>query len=82
MSDRQLFYTLGALHFAWRITGDQIEVYSMVEGKVDRRLGMLTVTGADGEVVEFEQEAFELHCQWFATMASDAEVREGSESDE
>ena len=76
MSDRSLFYTLGALHFAWRITSDQIEVYSMVEGKVDRRLGMLTTKDEDGETVEFEQEPFELHCQWFALMAAEAKVED------
>lgn len=75
MSDRVLTYDAGKLHFAWLITSRTIEMYELNEaGRPERRIGFLN-TDTERGVVEFEQEAFETHCNWFLENAATAEIR-------
>jgi hypothetical protein len=78
MAERQMTVSRGALTFTWSIGYSLIQMYEWDEGaeQPQRHLGTLTSVGEDGEVVEFDQEAFEAHIDWFLTNAATAEIRD------
>ena len=72
-SERVLTYNAGRLHFAWRAGARDIEIYTLThEGRPNSRLGFLVSRRwwDLNELVDFEQEAFEEHCQRFLSDAS------------
>jgi hypothetical protein len=73
---RSLTYDVNTLRFAWLITSREIEVYEL-DGLIPvKRVGLLTTMTDDG-TLEFEQAAFEGHCDWFLSIAGAAEIIEG-----
>jgi hypothetical protein len=77
MAERTLTVSRGALTFTWRITAFTIQMYEWDEGaeQPQRHLGFVTLTGEDGEVIPFEQEAFEKHIDWFLDNAAKATIK-------
>lgn len=69
MSERTLEYEVGNLIFHWDITSQEILVY---EAESHRWLAKLAVMTPDEEIVPFEQEAFEAHCDWFLAQGKPA----------
>jgi hypothetical protein len=67
MNDRSMEYVAGALRFFWRITDDVIRVF---DDRTHRYLADLHITGRDGEILPFEQTAFEGFCDWFLLGAA------------
>lgn len=83
--ERTLTCSRGTLTFTWHLPLDQIYMYEWDDGaeQPQRHLGYLTVTGEDGKVVAFQQEAFEAHIDWFlANAATATEVVEPGEAAE
>lgn len=78
MARRTMTVSRGALTFTWNIGSSTIQMYEWDEGaeQPQRHLGYLTTIGEDGQVTEFEQEAFEAHVGWFLENAASAEIRD------
>ena len=80
MTKRVLTFDAGKLHFAWLVTSPTIEIYELSEaGRPERRVGFLNTDTTERGLVEFEQEPFEAHCNWFIEQAAGAEIREEPE---
>jgi hypothetical protein len=75
---RILTASRGKLAFTWNIHMSTIHMYEWEDGADEptQNLGMLYSIGADGNVVEFDQEAFEAHIDWFLAGAATAEITE------
>jgi hypothetical protein len=80
--ERTLTLGRGALTFTWYIGSSLIQMYEWDEcaEQPQRHLGTLTTVGEDGQVVEFDQEAFEAHVDWFLDQAAQAEIVEPGEA--
>lgn len=68
---RILMASRGKLAFTWNIHMSTIHMYEWEDGaeQPTQNLGMLYSIGADGNVVEFDQAAFEAHVDWFLECA-------------
>lgn len=76
--DRVIKCSRGNLTFVWHLTASTIQMYQW-KPEADNpsyHLGFLTTTGSDGEVVEFDQEPFEAHVDWFLDNAAVAEIQD------
>lgn len=63
MNERALEYEVGNLIFYWRITLDYIQVYEAKSHFMIAKLGIMKPD--DGQIVPFERDDFEKHCDWF-----------------
>lgn len=84
MGVRNMEVRRGVLVFTWRITSSFIQMYEWDEGAEHPQLhlGNLTVIGEHGQVVEFDQEKFEAHIDWFLDNAAKAEIVDEGEAAE
>lgn len=78
MSERTLSVSRGNLTFNWRITSSTIQMFEWdpEAEQPTRNLGMLYAISEEGKVVEFDQEAFEAHIDWFLAGAASAGITE------